>query len=174
MPKNRSGGSESHGKGRERPPRLSAPTNQIAEVPLTDEEHRVIGEAILSTDERGDLVMNATLASEPAPSTPVDLGSTQMSESAPEEIEVKRGSWLDRLVNRSYEDRFLQALVDQGWTLQAWLASDESSYGWRAFPPGVSPGGRPYVLLPGTIEPGRAVANLVAALRRAGSFDWEG
>lgn len=165
MPKNRSGGSESHGKGRERPPRLSAPTNQIAEVPLTDDERGPDWRPEPETVDREET---------PAPSTPVDLGSTQMSESAPEEIEVKRGSWLDRLVNRSYEDRFLQALVDQGWTLQAWLASDESSYGWRAFPPGVSPGGRPYVLLPGTIEPGRAVANLVAALRRAGSFDWEG
>lgn len=82
--------------------------------------------------------------------------------------------WLDRFVAKDETRAIRRALKQQGWTITE--APGRTNQHDRAYPPGVDPetDGWPYVVLPSTIGEGRAAANLVAALRRAGPFVWKG
>jgi hypothetical protein len=160
-------------------PAETAPT-EIAQPPVVAGPYEI--DRIDIRHGTGDLIATYDVPVGIVPSGEVEGGISMDTEVRPEPsgpiqpvvLSGRQSMWLDRLVSGNSKGemgRIRRALKDQGWQIVPGTRGKHD----RAFPPGVDPtSGWPYVVLPGTIGEGRAVANLVAALRRAGPFRWKG
>lgn len=133
-------------------------------------------EQVETKDESGDLIVTFDMPVGIVPGGEVEGSVSVGFDDGPIQplvLSGRQSMWLDRLMAKDDTRAIRRALKDQGWTIAA--PTGRTNRHERAFPPGVDPAdGWPYVLLPSTIGEGRAVANLVAALRRAGPFKWKG
>lgn len=87
----------------------------------------------------------------------------------PNLLPARLTKWLDRATTGPLGD-LQNALIAAGWSIQPPVGDAPV----KAFPPGASMAGSPFVPLPDTLDGDRALANLVYALRRIGDFEWEG